>query len=150
VEDALQSLYRSDTAAALLTRWWQEAVIPLVPSHFAGFFAELFRFDLLTLPIYSASPDATRLDQTERDGVTVYVRRAEPFTYPVPSIIDAIRRGEMPDIVPDPGFYAITYRTGFCNDMRLYHNTHNLTYFGQVVHCGRVAPAAGAPAGPAI
>jgi radical SAM superfamily enzyme YgiQ (UPF0313 family) len=149
VEEALQALYSSETAATLLTRWWREAVIPLVPSHLVAFFTELFRFDLLLLPIYPASPDAARLDQTVRDGTTVYLRPAERFTYAVPKIIAVMRRGETPDIVPEPALYAVTYRTGFCNDMQLYHNTHNLEYFGQVVRCGPVAADAHRSAGEA-
>jgi hypothetical protein len=132
VEDALQCLYGRSTAPEMLMRWWREYMIPNVSTPFVGFFDELLKFDLLTLPIYAAAnSSAGTLRQETVEGETVYFRQAMPFGYDVMNIIDTLRRGGQPRMVPQPVSYDITYRLGFCNDMRLYHNVHNLTFFGK-------------------
>jgi radical SAM superfamily enzyme YgiQ (UPF0313 family) len=147
IEDALQCLYGRSTAPELVTRWWREDIIPRVPAHLADFFEELLRFDLLTLPMYVAEDSAARPVRQEKiEGELVYCRDAVAFAYDVVAIAETLRRGGQPRIVPQPVSYDITYRPGFCNDMRLYHNVHNLAFFGKVstrsADTGAVAHAA--------
>jgi radical SAM C-methyltransferase len=132
IEDALQRLYGGSAASDLLTRWWHEAIIPRVPPQLAGFFEELLRFDLLTLPICGAAHAGSgTVRQETDDGETVYLRQAVPFGYDIAEIVETLRRGERPRIVAQRVSYDIAYRAGFCNDLRLYHNVHNLAFFGK-------------------
>jgi radical SAM C-methyltransferase len=132
IEAGLQCLYARPEAPLLLTRWWREDVMPLVPMALAGFFEELFRFDLMTLPILSPSSAEGIVKTENARGEIVFRRDGIEFAYDVAEIADALSRNEQPNILPGAVCYDVTYRAGFCNDMRLYHNAHNLDFFGKV------------------
>lgn len=135
IEAGLQRLHGEPGVPELLTRWWRQDILPRAPEPLRAFLDELFRYDLLTLPVYrpqGAGGGARHadLEPVEVGGEAFYRRRGVAFAYDVAAIVAALRRKERPAIEPAPVVYDIFYRQGFCNDMRLYHNAHNLAFFG--------------------
>lgn len=130
IEAGLQLLYGAEGVEDLLTRWWRADMLGRVAPEHRVFFDDLFRYDLATLPVYRRGGEEADLPEQEIGGERLYRRDNVAFDYDVPALSEALRQGEQPAIRPQPITGAITYRKGFCNDMRLYHNAHNLAFFG--------------------
>jgi len=94
--EAVKFLFGDPNGKRLLERWWSEGLRPTVERGHLELLDEIFRYDLITQPIY-CSPDAQvrpeELPTAELRGTTYYVRRGVSFEYDVPSIVAALRSG---------------------------------------------------------
>ncbi|HEX6872572.1 MAG TPA: hypothetical protein VF163_15855, partial [Micromonosporaceae bacterium] len=111
---AIDYLYREPAAKDMLQRWWDEAVRPLLPGDVAPAVSEVFRYDVLTQPVYRVAdqglPDGVGL---VRIGEEEYAQRAGvAFDYDVPAILTALRTGEQPNLNPARVSVDLYYRLG--------------------------------------
>ena len=108
-------LFRSPEAKRLLGRWWTESLRPLAPAGMAPLLDEVFRYDLLTQPVYRpegvAGPD-DGLPVVSIRGEDYYVRRDVELAYDVPAIVAALRADATPDLSASPRTLDLYYRTG--------------------------------------
>ncbi len=72
----------------LLRQWWAEEIRPLVQHERRALVDEVFRFDMMTLPLIESQIDPGFSPGGER--VLVY-RRSEPFDLDVPALVAALR-----------------------------------------------------------
>jgi radical SAM C-methyltransferase len=111
---AISFLFTDPEARRLLRRWWAESVRPLVPAQAAPLLDEVFRYDLLTQPVYQ--PDqagaADALPVVDISGEEFYLRRDVRLEYDVPSILAALRAGTVPALTPSPRTIDLYYRVG--------------------------------------
>jgi len=146
IERGLRLLYTLPDLPAFLTAWWREAVAPDLPEDVRPVLDDAFRLDVLTLPFFvdetGRPPPGVERDEA-RGG---HVRRGVRLDTDAPAIVRALRAGQDAPTRAHlgPAVYDIRFRDGFCNDMQLYHNAHNLRFFG---HAEPGAPMAGAAAG---
>lgn len=107
-------LYREPKAKRLLERWWTESLRPLLPADTAPVLDEVFRYDMITQPVYR-SPDAApagNLSVVHVGSDKYCVRPAVTFEYDVPAIITRLRSGERPDLSPRRVSLDLYYRLG--------------------------------------
>jgi radical SAM superfamily enzyme YgiQ (UPF0313 family) len=111
---AIDYLYSEPEAKRLLERWWAESLRPLLPVETAPVLDEVFKYDMITQPIYQ-SPDAAPAEDL---GVVhvgsdrYFVRPAVTLEYDVPAIISQLRSGERPDLKPTRVSLDLYYRLG--------------------------------------
>lgn len=111
---AIDYLFREPQAKRLLERWWAESLRPLLPAGTAPVLDEVFKYDIVTLPIYLA-PDAAPGDGVtvvQVDGESYYLRPAVTLEYDVPAIISRLRSGDRPDLEPVRVSLDLYYRLG--------------------------------------
>lgn len=111
--DAVRYIFGTPDATALLRRWWDEAVLPLVPPHRTELLREIFRYDLLTLPAYRL-PDAgpaEELPVVEVGGAEYFQRKGVALRADVPAVITALRAGADPGAA-EPVVVDLYYRVG--------------------------------------
>ncbi len=133
VESGLELFYGDPALGPLLERWWSEAVVPHTPASGRTFFRDLFRWDWVTRPVYRHSEqdlDDPELPQVEIAGERFYVRSKLRFSYDLERLLEELLRDPETPLLAEPTEVTLYYRVGFCNDMALYHNAHNLEYFG--------------------
>lgn len=104
---------------ALTTRlqsWWREKIVPAVPVHLRSFFAELFRYEMLILPIPEDSELASDLKTVYFDEKEYFEREVGEFRFDIPALLRSIEAGEPCDLTEGPSqpetFY---YRVGFAD-----------------------------------
>jgi len=111
---AIDYLYREASARNLLQRWWDESMRGLLPPDRLAVLDEVFRYDLLTLPVY-------RQPEQELPGELVpvwfgddayVIRRGIRFAYDIPAIITALRGGDEPDLRATEQTVDVYYRLG--------------------------------------
>jgi hypothetical protein len=112
---AISYLYVRPEAKRLLERWWAESIRPLLPAEAVPLLDEIFRYDILTQPVYRpadtpAGPDD--LPVTTVRGQEYYVRSGVRLAYDVPAVFAALRRDEQPDLTPSPVVLDLYYRVG--------------------------------------
>ncbi|HSK41037.1 MAG TPA: KedN5 family methylcobalamin-dependent radical SAM C-methyltransferase [Arenibaculum sp.] len=129
IEAGLQCFFADDGLGESRERWWRDEIVTMVPEELGPFFVDLFRYDWLTRPIYRPTGAAT-LPRVTVEGTEYYVRRDVEFDYDIPALGVLLREDPDATIERSPRVMDIYYRTGFCNDMALYHNAHNLAFFG--------------------
>jgi radical SAM superfamily enzyme YgiQ (UPF0313 family) len=113
---AIDYLYREPAAKDMLRRWWDESIRPLLPPQHADLITEVFRYDLLTHPVY-------RIDGKPPEGVGMievgddeyFVRPEVTLYYDVPAVVAALRTGEQPDTRPAAVTSDLYYRVGVEN-----------------------------------
>jgi hypothetical protein len=97
-----------------LQSWWQEKILPAVPEHLRPFFMELFRYEMLTLPIPEDSDLASELKTVYFDEKEYFEREVGEFHFDMPTLLRSIEAGTPCDLVEGPPrsetFY---YRVGF-------------------------------------
>ena len=103
---------------SLLDRWWREEILPRVPEALLGFFAELFRYDLTTRPIYAGRPSDERLVLARTVVVnreSYYVLEGQVFAYDIPRLVESIQRFEECGFTPRRVVISLYYKMGFHN-----------------------------------
>ncbi|TYB60559.1 KedN5 family methylcobalamin-dependent radical SAM C-methyltransferase [Nonomuraea sp. PA05] len=113
---ALGYLYGSADARELLRQWWTESMSPTLPAEVAPVLDEIFRYDLLTMPIYRKEgerQEGAPLPLVEVDGEQYHVRAGVELLYPVPEIVAELRADRVPDLSPTPTTVDLYYKTGF-------------------------------------
>lgn len=106
--------YYEHALATRLQSWWREEIIPAVPAHLRPFFTELFRYEMLTLPIAEDSDLASELKTIYFDEKEYFEREVGEFHFDLPAVLRAIEAGTPCDLTAGPPraetFY---YRVGF-------------------------------------
>jgi hypothetical protein len=106
--------YYEHTLATKLQSWWREEIVPAVPVHLRPFFTELFRYEMLTLPIPEDSDLASELKTVYLDEKEYFERGVGEFHFDMPTLLRCIEAGAPCELVEGPSrsetFY---YRVGF-------------------------------------
>lgn len=113
---ALGYLYGSADARELLQEWWTESMRPTLPPGVAPVLDEIFRYDLLTMPIYRKEGERQEdapLPIVEVEGEKYHLRTGVELAYPVPEIVADLRADREPDLSPAPTTVDLYYKTGF-------------------------------------
>lgn len=114
IQRGTRYFYYERALAAKLQDWWREEILPAVPAHLRPFFTELFRYEMLTLPIPEDSDLASGLKTIYFDGKEYFEREAGEFRFDMPSLLRSIEAGARCDLTEGPPrsetFY---YRVGF-------------------------------------
>lgn len=97
-----------------LMDWWREEILPATPPHLHSFFLELFRYEVMTLPIPEDSELASRLKKITFNGKEYFAREVGEFRFDMPALLRSIEAGTPAEFVEGPPrvetFY---YREGF-------------------------------------
>jgi radical SAM superfamily enzyme YgiQ (UPF0313 family) len=106
--------YYEHALAARLQNWWREEILPAVPVHLRPFFTELFRFEILTLPIPEDSDLASELKKVYFNETEYFEREVGAFNFDVPTLLRSIEAGAPCDLeVGPPKSETFYYRVGF-------------------------------------
>ncbi|CAM3874528.1 KedN5 family methylcobalamin-dependent radical SAM C-methyltransferase [Kibdelosporangium persicum] len=135
----LTLLYGSDEAKDMLRRWWNESVIPLVPSDFRSLLDTVFEFDLLTLPAYTIpgrdpSPRYANetLPEVQVDGDGYYVWRDVWKGFDVPALTLALRRNEPYEHLLGETVHSLYYKVGADHFLPSTNHEEILYYMGKL------------------
>lgn len=101
VNSAVRALFLDLRVRELLAEWWAEEIRPLIRPEYRELVDEVFRFDLFTLPIVEAAPEAA--EAKDENGTMTY-RRSAIFRADVPAIVARLSAGQ--EI--DPGELTLT------------------------------------------
>ncbi|MFF5216648.1 KedN5 family methylcobalamin-dependent radical SAM C-methyltransferase [Micromonospora sp. NPDC000442] len=115
VSPALVYMYGDPRAKTVLSRWWQQAVRPLVPESARRCLDEAFRYDIVTQPTCAepGSPEAAGLDLVDVDGEAFLRGAPVEFEFDVPRLVEAIGRGDTVPIEPRRLVTSFYYKVGF-------------------------------------
>ncbi|MGW3691541.1 hypothetical protein [Streptomyces sp. NPDC005125] len=114
---AVEYLYGEPDAKRLLQRWWNESIRPLLSAEMAPVLDEVFRYDILTQPVYERSGSESRnqdLPLANVRGADYYVRRGVELAYDVLTIESELRADRIPDL--SPSRRSVTFTT--CSGLR--------------------------------
>ena len=118
--------YYHHTLKTRLQSWWQEEILPAVPVHLQSFFTELFRYEMLTLPIPEDSELASDLKTVYVGETEYFEREVGEFHFDLPALLRSIEAGDLCDLEEGPArsetFY---YRVGFA----AYVDSHEFVAF---------------------
>jgi radical SAM C-methyltransferase len=113
--DAIRFLFGDAAATRMLRRWWRETLRPRLKTDHLEVLDEIFRYDLLTQPVYD-SPNAEEvaepLPTAEVNDTTYYVRRGVELAYDVPAVLAAARAGTLDTVTPQRTVLDLYYRMG--------------------------------------
>ncbi|HEX6719495.1 MAG TPA: KedN5 family methylcobalamin-dependent radical SAM C-methyltransferase [Pyrinomonadaceae bacterium] len=130
VHRGIRYFYYEHALATRLQSWWLEEILPAVPVQLRSFFTELFRYELLTLPIPEDSDLAAELKTVYLDEKEYFERDVEGFHFDMPTLLRSIEEGVPCDFAEgqlrSETFY---YRVGFAD----YIDSHELV----ILYSGR-------------
>ncbi len=112
---AIRYFYTDPEATRVLSRWWSESILRLIPDEAKPLLNEAFRYDLLTQPVYHPSDGGAGdndLPIVTVGGEDFYVRRNVELAYDVPAIVTALRSDGTPELSPSPRTVDLYHRTG--------------------------------------
>ena len=111
----LRQFYGEPTIDEVLSAWWEEAIVPLLPDEHVDLLTDVFRYDCLTRPLYDPpGPGAARLPMAEVDGEPHYRRDGVRLRYDVPSLLRQLgRRGRRGPVTPRATEVTIYAKAGF-------------------------------------
>ena len=99
IPEFLHVLYSEPDLDDLFTAWWNEAVLPQLPDEHADVLTEIFRFDLLSRPVFdppeALAGVAREFEVVDIDGEPYYVRPAVRFDHDLPAVLAAADREEV-------------------------------------------------------
>ncbi|MGH3756320.1 KedN5 family methylcobalamin-dependent radical SAM C-methyltransferase [Actinophytocola sp.] len=110
--EAIKFLFTEPDAERLLNRWWTESIHPLLPADLAPLLAEVFRYDLLTRPVYRPEGDLPEDEVITEFKESYYLLRDVPLSYDVPRIVSGLRAGQDPDLSATDCTVDLYYRKG--------------------------------------
>jgi len=118
--------YYHHTLTTRLQSWWQEEILPALPVHLQRFFTELFRYEMLTLPIPEDSELASDLKTVHLGETEYFEREVGEFHFDMSTLLRSIETGVPCDLAGGPPrsetFY---YRVGFA----AYVDSHEFVAF---------------------
>jgi len=118
--------YYHQTLTTRLQSWWQEEILPLLPVHLQPFFTELFRYEMLTLPIPEDSEFASNLNTVYVGETEYFEREVEEFHFDMPTLLRSIEAGVPCDLAEGlPRSETIYCRVGFA----AYVDSHEFVAF---------------------
>jgi radical SAM superfamily enzyme YgiQ (UPF0313 family) len=130
--DAVAYLCGHPEAKRLLARWWAEAIRPdLDPAH-VSLLDEIFRFDVLTQPLYRHpdAPASADLPVVRLADGEYAVRRGVVLRHDVPAVVAALRAGGEADLEPRETVLDVYYRLGAENFVRTTNHEQIVNYLG--------------------
>lgn len=110
--DAIKFLFTEPDGERLLNRWWTESIHPLLPADLAPLLAEVFRYDLLTRPVYRPEGDQPNDEVVEEFKDSYYLLRDVPLSYDIPTIVAGLKAGQDPDLTQADCTVDLYYRKG--------------------------------------
>jgi hypothetical protein len=137
---AVRALFLDHRVRELLRNWWADEIRPRVPDEHRRLVDEVFRFELLTLPIIDAQPGG-QIEQ--RDGIRI-CRRDEVFAVDVPAVVAALREGwEIPPGSQSHTIFELSWRLG----LETYIDNHEeaLLHMASVERTHALQPTASPP-----
>lgn len=109
-----------------LQSWWQEEILPALPVHLQAFFTELFRYEMLTLPIPEDSDLASDLKTVYLGETEYFEREVGEFHFDMPTLLRTIEAGVPCDLAEGaPRCETFYYRVGFA----AYVDSHEFVAF---------------------
>ena len=109
-----------------LQSWWQEEILPALPVHLQPFFTELFRYEMLTLPIPEDSELASGLKTVCLGETEYFEREVGEFHFDMPTLLRSIEAGAPCDLAKgSPRSETFYYRVGFA----AYVDSHEFVAF---------------------
>ncbi len=137
VNAAVRALFLDLRVRELVMEWWRDEILPQVQAEYQWLADEVFRFDLVTLPIVGSSLGVSG-DLSEEDGVRTY-RRREVFDVDVPAVVAALRAGQQADAKDmSPTVFELSWRLG----VEVYVDNHEVAF----MHLGKVESSYRLPA----
>jgi hypothetical protein len=118
--------YYHHTLTTRLQSWWQEEILPALPVHLQPFFTELFRHEMLTLPIPEDSELASDLKTVYLGEAEYFEREVGEFHFDMPTLLRSIEAGVPCDLAEgSPTSETFYYRVGFA----AYVDSHEFVAF---------------------
>jgi radical SAM superfamily enzyme YgiQ (UPF0313 family) len=118
--------YYHHTLTTRLQSWWQEEILPALPVHLQPFFTELFRHEMLTLPIPEDSELASDLKTVYLGEAEYFEREVGEFHFDMPTLLRSIEAGVPCDLAEGlPTSETFYYRVGFA----AYVDSHEFVAF---------------------
>jgi radical SAM C-methyltransferase len=117
IPEFLKALYSEPELDELFTTWWNETVVPMLPRRHVAVLTEIFRFDLLSRPVFDP-PDllggpSRGLPTVDVEGEAYYLRPDAHFDHDIPAVLAAADREEVYDAGPRPTTLSIYLKVGF-------------------------------------
>jgi radical SAM C-methyltransferase len=112
---AIDYMFSSPDAKSLLERWWRESLRALLPADRVDVLDEIFRYDLLTMPVYRSAGTETPAEDipiVEVGGESYYRRADVRLRYDVPGILADLRAHRTPTLTPKETVFPLYYRIG--------------------------------------
>jgi radical SAM C-methyltransferase len=110
VNAAVRALFLDPVVRVLLEQWWSERIRPRVAEEHRWLADEVFRFDLMTLPITEGNAGQAEVEEVDRVRTC---RRSELFAVDVPAVVRALRLGEQPSgQAIEPTMFDLSWRLG--------------------------------------
>ena len=91
VSRAVKYLHSEPRAQALVDRWWEEDMVPLLPDDMRELLSEVYAYDKSTRPIFDAPESQLPPDTVEIEGVKYY-RRALNTSFDVADYVRGLTR----------------------------------------------------------
>jgi radical SAM superfamily enzyme YgiQ (UPF0313 family) len=114
VHRGIRYFYYQPAFITRLQDWWAEEILPAVPAQLRSFFTELFRYELLSLPIPEDSELAAELKTIYWDEKEYFERGVEGFHFDMPGLLRLIEVGAPCDLAEGlPRSETFYYRVGF-------------------------------------
>lgn len=109
-----------------LQSWWHEEIVSALPSHLRPFFTELFRYEMLTLPVPEDSEFASGLKRVYLGDTEYFEREVGEFHFDMPTLLRSIEAGVPCDLANgSPRSETFYYRVGFA----AYVDSHEFVAF---------------------
>jgi len=116
IDRGTRYFYYEPALATRLHNWWLAQILPAVPRQLRLFFTELFRYEMLTLPIPEDSDFASELKTVYLDGHEYFEREGGEFHFDMPTLLRSIEAGAPCDLAEgSPRSETFYYRVGFSN-----------------------------------
>ncbi|UQX05388.1 KedN5 family methylcobalamin-dependent radical SAM C-methyltransferase [Streptomyces sp. RerS4] len=126
--------YTDADSRELLLRWWASEIRPKLAEEVAPVVEEIFRFDLLTHPVYHDPdlpvPADEALPVVSLRGEGYHVREGVRLEYDVPGIVAALRGDREADLRRAPMSLDLYYRTGSHNAVTSTNHEVIIHYMG--------------------
>jgi tRNA A37 methylthiotransferase MiaB len=135
---AMEYVYEDAEAKRVLALWWDECMRPRIPQKHREVLDEVFRYDIVTLPL-SSGRDADEIDGDSRrclpvvevGGDRYYVRRDLSLRCDVPGLTLALKRGDPPDQHLRELVTSVYYRAGADAFIRSTNHGQIVYFMGQ-------------------
>ncbi|MBG6134241.1 radical SAM superfamily enzyme YgiQ (UPF0313 family) [Longispora fulva] len=134
----LTMIFATAGGRSLLESWWRDAIRPLLPEELTWAIDEVFRYDLLTMPLCGPLPELTEQPRATvvrgqwRDGHH-YIRPDVDFKLNVPELLASLRDGGTDEVVPSLWSTDIRYLVGAENVVGSTNHETFMHYMGRPV-----------------
>jgi len=114
VPQALQTLCTRPALDELLDAWWSDQVVPRLPDKSSDFLTEVFRYDVVTRPLFERNAySASRDTCTAANGEAVYISDPIAFNYHPSDLTISHRSVPVSVPTPHPCDVIFQHRVGY-------------------------------------